>query len=442
MKRKIFGVGFVLLIALFAGCGASAQVSAEETAVREATVSGFVTDTQGDGLIAQLVITGEDYLARINTDMLGRFAVTLPLGSYAVEITKGSEYERKAMTVEVTDRKAKYLGGVPLKKLYDTDWIAGDLHQHSVYSFDGTDSPADILLSDLSAGMGFGVVTDHNEVRANAEFLSAQLDGFIPVAGIEITTDKGHFNAINFDRVVDSDVSGGAADIERIVGAVRESADALLQINHPLRDGFTFDDWDLVRRFDIMEVWNGKSMPPYVDGEPNNLTLKKWYEMLNDGLYLPATGGSDNHDIGGNRMFFAEEYKSDDERWFMTSMYSGAPRNYVLTKTTGAQGVLDALRSGNSFITNNPLAFLDVDDAIPGEASAAGEKNIHVRIQSNRGLISYRLVKNGEPLHEEEITGLTAENTVTAALQAGDWVVLEVRGENGDYALTNPVFID
>lgn len=441
MYKKAVILLFALLILSLCGCGAAAADNEGDAAVRQATVSGTVCGANGKALIAQVVIFGAEGITRINTDMLGRFSVVLPLGEYTFEITKGSEYERKTVQIQVQDRKAKYLGSYELKKLYETDWIAGDLHQHSVYSFDATDSPAEILLSDLAAGLGYGVITDHNDVRANAEFQSASLDGFIPLAGVEITTDRGHYNAFNYSSVVDTTVSNGAADIQRIIGEVRADSGAVLQINHPMRGEFSFEDWALAEEFDTIEVWNGKSMPPYVKGDSNFQTLQKWYSLLNAGIYIPATAGSDNHDISGNKMFASDTYGSDDERYFMTSMYSGSPRTYVYAQPD-SQSILAAICAGNSFLTNNPLAFLDVEGAIPGQSVPAGERDIHVLVESNRRLLHYTLIKNGEVLYEADASGLTIEKTVSVSLQAGDWVVLEVRGENGDYALTNPVFIN
>lgn len=440
MKKQ--SVGIIVILLLLIGLGISVEHIETDAAVKEATVAGTVTDTEGKALVAQLVITGEDFSTRINTDLLGRYEIVLPLGGYRCEITKGSEYERKAVDIDVTDRKPIYMEPIQLKKLYRTDWIAGDLHQHSVYSFDAKDSPADILLSDLSVGLSFGAITDHNDIRANAEFRSATLMGFTPFTGIEITTDRGHYNAINFDRFIDPDISHGEVDIRRILGEIREDPDALAQINHPLRDEmFDFQDWDMVDQFDTFEVWNGKGMPPYVAGESNYKTLHKWFELLNAGVYLPATAGSDNHDISGNKMFMAETYASDDERYFMTNMYSGSPRTYVHAEGESPENILAAVKNGNSFLTNNPLAYLDIDGAIPGQSTGAGQKAIHVRIQSNRELTHCRIVKNGSVLHEEDLNGLTAETVFTDTLSAGDWVMLEAMGENGDYAMTNPVFI-
>lgn len=441
MRKDMVIIGLVVLALI--GYGIAAEHAQPDTVVKEAAVAGTVTDTDGQGLIAQLVFTGDDFSARINTDILGRYTVVLPLGEYRCEVTKGSEYERKTVPIDIVDRKAKYIAPLMLKKLYDTRWIAGDLHQHSVYSFDAKDSPADILFADLSAGLTFGVITDHNDIRANAEFMNATLEGFIPLRGIEITTDRGHYNAIRFDRVVDSDVSRGAADIRRIVTEVRKDSDAFLQINHPLRDDqFDFQDWDMIGAFDGFEVWNGKSMPPYVEGKPNHRALEKWYELLNDGIYLPATAGSDNHDITGNKMFAADTYKSDDERYFMTNMYSGSPRLYIRAEGASPADVVTAIRGGNSFLTNNPLAFLDIDGMIPGEYAQAGRRDIHVLIESNRQITKYRIIKNGAVLYETDAAGLIAEDTVADDLTTGDWVMLEVFGENGDYAMTNPVFIE
>jgi len=221
---------------------------------KTAAVSGMVADADGSGLIAQVLVTGEDYQTRINTDMLGRFSLRLPLGEYQIELSKGSEYERSIVPVSVADRRAQYLGILTLQRLYQTDWLAGDLHQHSVYSFDGRNSPAEIVLSDLAMGLSFGVLTDHNDLRGNPEYASATLNGFIPIMGMEITTDRGHFNAIHFSADLDVSVQNGESDVRRIVQAVHTVPGALLQINHPTRTEFAFVDTQLTSLFDVYEL--------------------------------------------------------------------------------------------------------------------------------------------------------------------------------------------
>lgn len=435
MKQRMLAAVLCCLMAL-----ASAQAALAET-VKTATVSGVVVGEEGKGLIAQAVFTGDGFLQRVNTDMLGRFSLKLPLGEYSLELTKGSEYERGVVAFSVPDRKAKYLGALPLKRLYETDWIAGDLHQHSVYSFDGRDAPAEIVLSDLAMGLSFGVLTDHNDLRGNLEFLSAEIGGFLPVAGMEITTERGHFGAIGYNEALDVSVQNGAQDVERIVAAVQKVPGALIQINHPTRAEFPFVDTELTALFDAVEIWNGKRAAPYVRGEPNAEAVRAWYQLLNAGLYLPATAGSDNHDVAGNLLFVSPEGLSDDDRWYMTSMYSGIPRLYVYAPERTAEAVLAAIKAGHSFLTNNPLAFFDIDGAIPGEAARAGDCALHVKLQSNRGLLSYAVVVNGETRIEVSVGGMEAAGTHTLALLPGDWAVLVARGEQGDYAITNPVFI-
>lgn len=442
MSRTI--VVFIMVVILLCGCANSSQKGdVMETIVKEATVTGTVTDETGRALISQVIIKSENFFQRINTDVLGRYTINLPLDSYAFEITKGSEYERKTLQVDVIDRTPKYIEAVRLKKLYETGWIAGDLHQHSNYSIDAANTTSEILMSDLSMGLKFGVITDHNDIRANSEFLNASLEGFIPFAGIEITTGRGHYNAINFSEVVDTSVDQGAKDIQRIIDQVNHQPGAILQVNHPVRnDDFAFKDWELVGQFDILELWNGKSMPPCVEGEPNYLGLQKWYELLNQGIYVPASAGSDNHNVQGNKVFQSQSYKSEYERYLLTSMFSGMPRLYVLPATYDQAGVLKAITQGNSFLTNNPLAYLTIDGAIPGQQVNQGEHHIEVLAQSNRPLTKIRIVNRGEVLHESTTTDLVCQMAMDDVyLNQNDWIVLEVFGENGDYAITNPVFI-
>ena len=140
---------FALSCLLAAGCAQAKEplTTPSEPVAKQADISGYVTDENANALISQIVLSNEAYRVRVNTDLLGRFSAELPLGDYTMEITKGSEYERKTESISLLDRKTKDLGGFVLQRLYDSDCIAGDLHQHSAYSFDGSNSPAEIFHS-------------------------------------------------------------------------------------------------------------------------------------------------------------------------------------------------------------------------------------------------------------------------------------------------------
>ena len=111
--------------------------------------------------------------------------------------------------VEVQQYKTYYLQDVRLMQLYDSyekHWIAGDLHQHTYYS-DGSDSILSLALGDVSVGLYYAFLSDHNSARGLAEWyetdtlktLTAE-DGeerfFTPGEAVEITTEFGHFQAL------------------------------------------------------------------------------------------------------------------------------------------------------------------------------------------------------------------------------------------------------
>ena len=204
---------------------------------------------------------------------------------------------------------------------------------------------------------------------------------------------------------------------------------ALLQINHPTRTEFPFVDTELAPLFDLYELWNGKRAAPYVENEPNALALQEWFALLNAGVFLPATAGSDNHDIDGNLLFTSAETMSPDGFYYHTSMYSGMPRTYVYAPEHTVEAVLAALTKGHSFLTNNPLAYFTVNGAMPGETAQAGDCVLRVHLQSNRGLTAYRIYVNGELWLTEAVTGMEVEAEHSVALAAGDWAVLMVLGD-------------
>jgi hypothetical protein len=73
--------------------------------------------------------------------------------------------------------------------------VRGDLHCHTLYS-DGDSWPAEMLGEATARGLDFLGVTDHNGTEHQSDFASVAGDGLpIILAGVEVTTYKGHWSA-------------------------------------------------------------------------------------------------------------------------------------------------------------------------------------------------------------------------------------------------------
>ncbi|MCB1298759.1 MAG: hypothetical protein KDB08_07240 [Microthrixaceae bacterium] len=136
---------------------AAATEGQPDSTPRTAPVSGTLVTSDGVQLVAALEIFGADGTrhSRVQSDLLGRFDVVLPLGEWTFVFSRGYEYERKLVPVALNDRLRKNLGAVTLRRHIDlaaAGWFAGDLHQHSSHS-DGYQAVGAVMLSAVAGGM-------------------------------------------------------------------------------------------------------------------------------------------------------------------------------------------------------------------------------------------------------------------------------------------------
>lgn len=504
MKKAIQTViCFLLMCMLFftMGCSSNASENAEPTGIEQTEkatqvlygwVRGRVLLEDGALSVAGIIVEdAEGNIWRTTTDVLSGFELELEAGDYKLTFTHGPEYETVTEQVTVKGYAVQRLPDITLTQqtdLYSKGWIAGDLHMHTTYS-DGADSVSQQLLSNISQGLYFGFLTDHNTIDGLIEWfqgntVSAYTDAegqtrdFGAFNGNEITTQFGHYQAlgveIEFDEnwvvVTDDDKDdNGESDDEAlkekiiyIAQQIRE-AGGVPQINHPYstRDmGFHY--WEIADYFDTIEIWNGVFVPGdgrYESEDPNNLEQNyrsklKWYELLNEvkngGKFHAATGGTDNHNTASpytpymevDQITNMDEY---NEVYRRNGKYSGVPTTYVYCPDGITQEkVLEALVAGHSFISNGVTVLSDVNGASYGDTAViTNEMMLNVDIFSREGLEKLAVIKNGETLQEivmEPGTQSYNQPVMLNDLQEGDWIVLEVFGTETRYAITNPIF--
>jgi PHP domain len=128
-------------------------------------------------------------------------------------------------------------------------WLACDLHTHTVHS-DGSLTVPELAAMAVRARLDVIAVTDHNTVSQHRELASANSRyGITMVPGQELTTDRGHANAlgdigwIDFRRPAQDWVDAVAA------------AGGLLSVNHPLAADCAWHH-PLVRRPPLAEIWH------------------------------------------------------------------------------------------------------------------------------------------------------------------------------------------
>jgi hypothetical protein len=199
------------------------------------------------------------------------------------------------------------------------EWMAGDLHAHTVHS-DGALTVPELAALAAGAGLDFLAVTDHNTVSHHAELGAG--NGILLIPGQEVTTDRGHANA--FGRVPWVDFRRPPDEWLSTVDA----AGGLLSINHPLAGDCA---WlmPMAGRPPLAEIWHS-GWWDRTWGAP----LAWWL------AWSPAAvpiGGSDFHRL------------ADAER-------PGRPTTWVAVAEPTTAGVLDGLRAGRTAISADPDA--------------------------------------------------------------------------------------
>ena len=155
-----------------------------------------------------------------------------------------------------------------------------------------------------------------------------------------------------------------------------------------------------------------------------------WYRLLNCGIRLPASTGTDWFICSNNRVYVQTEGEFSYDAW------------------------LDGLRAGRTFITNGPALFLSVDGVAPGSEAPsppAGRRTpVTVTWQSFHPLRRVEIVHNGrvvgasKPQADAQRDGA---HTVDVAFERDGWVAARAYGDARDsfghatFAHTSPVTV-
>ncbi|PKK94863.1 MAG: hypothetical protein CVV60_04240 [Tenericutes bacterium HGW-Tenericutes-5] len=439
-----------------------------------ATVKGRVLSGAGDMLTAGIIITYPNGdMERVNTNILSGYTLYLEEGEYTLTFSRGMDYSTKSVTINVENYKTYYIDDVRLNQLYDgasMGWYLGALHQHTSFS-DGKQGVEDVLVSNISSGLHFGYLTDHNTAAGLAEWvqgsrLVSEFDSagnpiyFVAMRGVEITTDYGHFQSLGVGNVLEqADINPIKGDVP--IDEIREIAQEIVRsgaistINHPFATSVLgFNYWDLAGDFDGIEIWNGL----YPTNRNENAKARdKWFELLEEYRagnlkFLPATCGADNHDITGYYKAAYADRSTDDKAYKDDYLRRGVYNNmpslavYVDGELT-EEKIHNAILNGNSYLTNGPRIIAAIEGMIYGETYALGQEtfvDINLDLFSQDEILELRIIKNGEIIETivPMLDGYRYQNTIRIDnVSLGDWFVIEIIGDYTAYAITNPIFL-
>lgn len=353
-------------------------------------------------------------------------------------------------------------------------WYAGDLHVHSIDSWDAEDEATvpNIVDAAEEAGLDFVSLTDHN-TDGHLDDLgdhqrAARDQDLLLIPGTEVTTYKGHMNWHGGDAqfleyrtgpVWIRDPETGELDPYRPERSINEvlfeakQMGALTQVNHPtqfddpvsskLCRGCAWDypetDWGFV---DLLEIqtgppgWNqpppGFPVPEALGPNPFTVTaIRMWEDLLAEGQRITAVGVSDDH-TGGNPDTFVRSGV-------------GTSATVVFADELSQQAILEALDAGRAYVRfwgpEGPHIELEAaDGTIMGGTVDEPVTTMTARVEDGPPGQLLRVVHDGAIVAQVPVVGDPFEFTFPA-FGPGWWRVETVVGTSYQ-ALSNPIFFE
>ncbi len=322
-------------------------------------------------------------------------------------------------------------------------WFAGDLHVHSGHSdgyradYLGHQRPVlvrDLIAAGDAAQLDFLAITDHNTASHWIDIDRAQAaePHLLLLHGREITTARGHFNAIGERRFTDFRL-GPRRPISSLLEDVARDG-AFLSINHAWLQsnewcngcGWIDRDADTMQHVAGIEVVNGSTPTEGIDG-PGWIF---WADRLNRGERAVPVGGSDVHDPVGGRAAV------------------GRPATVVWASALSEEAIVAGLRSGRVFVRTGPglASFVELTatsalaSVTMGQTIAPGHMTLGAHVMGSAGQ-QCRWVRRGHVMKSVDV--LSDDQALTLAVDAveGDWFSVIVSRGGQPQLISSAVFV-
>ncbi len=385
----------------------------------------------------------------------GNIELEVPVGEVRVTATRGlaSVPARATGTVRAGDATRVVVVPQRLWEPQGAGWFSGDHHFHLNYGGQFDLAPTDLTLPMLAEDLDVGtpmLANLHNRYEDQDQWgwTSGAARPLIGFAQEVRSHFLGHVGLIGTRELVwpwtwgpgyesygrDDRTNAEALAAGRAQGGLGIYVHPVSQQTEPFGErGLTSIPVALVPdavmgAFDLLELvclWS------------NNVgTTELWYRLLNAGLDIMPSGGTDA--------------MTDLHR----TMALGSARVYVRPQGPMTWGsYLAALKAGRSLVTTGPLLEFSVNGAGPGEVVAAGgEVDVRLAVFSSMPVDSIAIVVNGKTVASEPVPAAPISRTFRRKVRvpAGGWVAARVVGPavdmwpamaNMTFAHTAPVWI-
>ncbi len=337
--------------------------------------------------------------------------------------------DMKSLSFEVQENRGEY-------QVYH-----GYFHAHTSFS-DGSGTPdeAYTMVRD-QANMDFFAVTDHSEMlllwpwenkweelKATADKYHAD-NKFVTLYGFEWSSPiYGHINVLNtpdLTNCIDK------IEVKDICKWIAKRPEIISRFNHPGRDkfGVEFDHFKLqpnnIKQMVALEMFSKKT--------GIQSFLSKGYfgktHFLNEanqkGWKLGVVGGQDNH----------------DKNWGTRNDFNVGVWATELTR----QGIVEAYRARRTFATedrNLSLSF-QIDGAQMGSLLRSGNVNLEVKLNDGdrENFVKVDIYKADKLIHSHQVKSKNPNINHQVETQAGDFYYVVATQEDGDIALSSPIWV-
>jgi TolB protein len=386
----------------------------------------------------------------------GKFVVTLPPGVARLEFWRGVEYLPARVDVDLQSDAEIAVRLVRWVHLAEEGWYSGDSHIHLHTGGPIKVDVADALLAARAEDLNYSNLCVSNNVGddvRDAELITGKPHALsderhLLVFGEEMRSSiYGHMQFFGIKKLVEPQYTGFdktpisndyPPNFQQAEEAVRQGG--VVTYGHPIftnqPDPFTVDPLvhNAAARELPIDAVLGKvhAMDLMCYGSDEDLSAQLWYRLLNTGLRLAASVGTDallDHPtlpLGGERVYVKVDGKFTMENW------------------------LNGLKAGRSFVTNGPMLSLRVNGQGIGETvrlDAPGKVRVEAEVQSAVPLSTLELIASGNIVRSEPCPAKQGEGGIVIkqlvadiSMEQSGWVALRARGQASRHVFDGPAW--